>query len=78
MCVYDIVGEGVVGERGIVSICWYSLRDVLCVVCVVYVQCNVYVHGRGYPLWGEVTDKTTKGGLDSTGLGWARPADSST
>lgn len=70
MCVYDIIGEGVVCERGIVSICWCSLRDVLCVVCVVYVQCNAYVHGRGYPLWGEVTDKTTKG-VGWTRLGWA-------
>ena len=53
LCVCDI-GEGVVGERGIVFICWCSLRDVLCVVCVVPIV------GRG--------DRPDSTGLDSTGL----------
>ena len=27
------IGEGVVGEHGIVFSCWWLLRDALCVVC---------------------------------------------
>ena len=72
MCVYDIIGEGVVCERGIVSICWCSLRDVLCVVCVVYVQCNVYVRAwQRVPIvgGGDRQDHQGWAGLDWAGLG---------
>lgn len=47
VCVCDI-GEGVVGESGIVFICWCSPRDVVCVVCAA-------VEGA-HCVWGEVTD----------------------
>ena len=42
--VCDTIGEGVGGERGIVSICWCSL---LCVVCVVCTYLRACVHAEG-------------------------------